>query len=163
MRVFPSTRSLRDMKTYTVYQAKRAPLPVWSYRLLVFIRLFVSFLWHRIKKEACRAALRVFKNRVKKKETGNGACITTNAMTPHNMLLAAFCRNNCAITIFTCDLFEWRQSSFFSNFLEIVDFQEAAFLSSVCRSILLFKAKKWCSTWTLTSPDDLTLHAKPLQ
>ena len=60
------------------------------------------------------------------------------------------------------DLFEWRRSSFFCCLFEIVDFQGAAILSSVCRSLLSFKAKKWDETWALTSADDLTLHAKPL-
>ena len=79
-----------------------------------------------------------------------------------HMLLTAFCCKNFAITIFTWDLFEWRRSSFFCCLIEVGDFQGAAILSSVCRSLLSFKAKKWDETWTLTSADDLTLQAKPL-
>ena len=75
------------------------------------------------------------------------------------MLLAAFCRNNFAITIFTSRSL-W--ASFVCCVLEIVDFQDAPFLRTVCRTLLLLKTKKWGETWTLTSADDLTLHAKAL-
>ena len=61
------------------------------------------------------------------------------------------------------DLFEWRCSSFFCCLLEIFDFQDAAFLSSVCRSLLSFETKGWGATWTLTSGNGLIFHAKSLR
>ena len=83
-------------------------------------------------------------------------------MPPHTCFWRHFDANNLPSRFSHGELFEWRRSSFFCCLFEIVDFQGAAILSSVCRSLLSFKAKKWDETWTLTFADDIKLHAKPL-
>ena len=88
--------------------------------------------------------------------------IASNEMTPRTCFWRHFAAVILPPRCSYGDLFEWRCSSFFCCLLEIVDFQAAAILSSVCRSLLSFKTTKWGETWTLTSADDLTLHAKPL-
>ena len=89
-------------------------------------------------------------------------CIVSNAMTPHTCFWRHFATIILPSRFSHGDLFEWRHSSFFCCLIVIVNFQVALILSSVCRSLLSFKTKKWGETWTLTSADDLTLHAKAL-
>ena len=57
------------------------------------------------------------------------------------------------------DLFEWRRFSFFCCLLEIVDFQDAHILSSVCRSLLSFKTKS--GTRHEHSPPQTILRSTP--
>ena len=80
-------------------------------------------------------------------------CKTSPAMQWHHIIICFW--RHFATIIFPSrfshgDLFEWRCSSFFCCLIEIVDFQDAAVLSSVCRSVLSFKTKKWGETWTLS-------------
>ena len=76
------------------------------------------------------------------------ACIACNTMTPHTCFWRHFVAKILPSRSSHGDLLEWRRFSFFCCLLEIVaiDFQDAAILSSVCRSLLSLKTKKWAET-----------------
>ena len=67
--------------------------------------------------------------------------IASNAMPPHTCFWWHFVAKILPSRFLHGDLFEWRRFSFFCWLIEVVDFQGAAILSSVCRSLLSFKAK----------------------